>query len=62
MLKISILVINKSIFNYKSDNSVTMSNFDAASIFLNRSEFSKLKVKQLNDLFFIDYDLIPLLI
>ena len=46
---------------YRMDEAVIVSNFDAASKLLNRFEFSKLTLKQKSELFFVDYDLIPLL-
>ncbi len=48
--------------SYKMDDSVLLSNFDAATKLLNRFEFSKMSIRKKIDLFFIDYDLIPLLV
>ena len=38
-----------------------INNFDAATKLLNRSEFSKLSIKDRISLFFIDYDMIPMI-
>jgi replication factor C subunit 1 len=48
--------------SYKMDDSVLLSNFDAATKLLNRFEFAKMSIRKKIDLFFIDYDLIPLLV
>ena len=45
----------------KKDEAVMINNFEAATKLLNRNEFSKLSVKDRTSLFFIDYDLIPLI-
>lgn len=39
-----------------------ISNFDAAARLMTRLEFGRLKLRQRIDLFFIDYDLIPILV
>jgi len=48
--------------SYRMDDSVMLSNFEAATKLLNRFEFSKMSIRKKIDLFFIDYDLIPLLV
>ena len=50
------------IHDFKKDDTVMLSNFDAATKFLNRNEHRKNTMREKLDLFFIDYDLIPLLI
>ena len=57
----SYMEAKNSIGTYKMDDCVLLSNFDAATRLLNRFEFSKLSLRKKTDLFFIDYDLIPLL-
>ena len=56
----------KDIFNnmnsFNKDSSVMLSNFDAAGKLLNNSNSKKMSFRELLDLYFIDYDLIPLLI
>lgn len=44
------------------DSRVMIGNFDAATRMMNGREFAKLEFRKKLDLFFIDYDLIPLLI
>lgn len=39
-----------------------LSNFDAATAFLNRQKLAKLSRSEMMNMFFIDYNLIPLLI
>lgn len=38
-----------------------INNFEAATRLLNRNDFSKLSIKDRTSLFFVDYDLIPLI-
>ena len=44
------------------DQSIIMSNFDAATKLLNRFDFSKMSYKKKIEMFFVDYDLVPLLV
>ena len=44
------------------DSRVMISNFDAATRLMNGRELAKMQFRQKLDLFFIDYDLIPLLV
>ena len=53
---------NNGVEGDKKDQIVMLSNFDAASILLNPAKRQSYTQKQLMDLFFVDYDLIPLLI
>ena len=54
--------ISNNMNSYNKDTSVMLSNFDAAGKLLNSSNSKKMNTRQLLDLYFIDYDLIPLLI
>ncbi len=54
--------ISNNINSYNKDSSVMLSNFDAAGKLLNNSNSKKMSIRELLDLYFIDYDLIPLLI
>lgn len=49
-------------YQNKKDETGMLSNFDAAARLLNRSISDKLTLKDKIELFFMDYDLIPLLI
>jgi replication factor C subunit 1 len=44
------------------DASVMINHFDAARKLLNRSEFSAMKISQRTDCFFVDSDLVPLMV
>jgi len=46
---------------FKKDEAVMISNFDAATKLMRNSEFKNLNLRQRMNLFFIDYNLIPLL-
>lgn len=52
----------KQIGNYAKDEAVTVGNFDAAQMLLNRQSRSNKTLRQLMGYFFIDYDLVPLLV
>ena len=54
--------MKNSISSIKKDDTVMLTNFDAASKLMNRGENKKMELRDKLDLFFIDYDLIPLLI
>jgi replication factor C subunit 1 len=47
---------------FNKDNLLMVSNFDASAKLLNKAVFRKLNFREKLNLFFIDYDLIPLLI
>jgi replication factor C subunit 1 len=47
---------------YQKDSQVMINNFDAASMILKREEMAKRRFREKMNLFFIDMDLIPLLI
>jgi replication factor C subunit 1 len=53
---------SKEVERYGKDDAVTLSNFDAATILLNRSQRGDKGYKELLGLYFIDYDLVPLLV
>lgn len=54
--------MKNTISSIKKDDTVMLTNFDAASKLMNRAENKKMELRDKLDLFFIDYDLIPLLI
>ncbi len=54
--------ISHNMNSFNKDSSVMLSNFDAAVKLLNNSNSKKMSFRELLDLYFIDYDLIPLLI
>lgn len=47
--------------NFKKDESVMISNFDAGTKLMRKQEFDKLTFRERMNLFFVDYSLIPLL-
>lgn len=47
---------------YAKDSSVMINHFAAARTLLNRHDFSGLKIPQRTELFFVDSDLVPLLV
>ena len=54
--------VKTSIVLTKKDDTVMMSSFEAAKHLICKLDRDKLQLKQKNDLFFLDYDFIPLLI
>lgn len=58
----SFFQLKNKLQEFKKDSVVMLSNFDAASKFLNKFEHRKLDFHEKMGLFFIDYDFIPLLI
>jgi len=54
--------MKNQISGLKKDDTVMLSNFDAAGKLMNRMENKKMDLREKLDLFFIDYELIPLLI
>ena len=53
---------SKEAHKYSKDKAVTVSNFDAATVLLNREQRSGKTYRDLLGYFFIDYDLVPLLV
>jgi len=51
---------NKNVKSFKKDNSVTLSGMDAARILLNSPDRREFTLREQLDLFFIEYDLMPL--
>jgi replication factor C subunit 1 len=47
---------------HAKDSSVMISHFNAARILLNRTEFRGLRITERTDLFFVDSDLVPLIV
>lgn len=54
--------VRNSSLNTSKDMTVMMSAFDACTKLLNRREMNVLTPKQRLDLFFIDFDMVPMLI
>ncbi len=48
--------------NSSKDSSVMINHLDASRKLLNRAEFNRMRIQERNDCFFVDSDMVPLMV